>query len=214
MTRTISSQRFPALITLMLLGFLLGLTLLPAATAATPKGERRLSVGMVAGGFRPFQESLRRIYGQSLWPSELQLGYALNDTLAFWVGARYWQASGDTILLQPIQPDESYALRLEVLALRLGMNYWLGRGCVAPFLGAGIQYAFFRERWQDLSIETRGQKAGIFGQMGGRWRLGRSLAALLQLEYSHLPAGSRNGVQEKVNLGGLGLSLGLRVGIL
>ncbi len=202
------------MITLMLLGFVLGVMLLPAAMSAIPKGKRRLSVGIVAGGFRPFQEAVRRIYGQSLWPCELQLGYGLNDKLAFWVGARYLRASGDTILLLPVQPDESYALRLEVLVLRLGMNYWLGRGCVTPFLGAGIQYAFFRERWQSLSIETRGQKAGIFGQMGARWRLGGSLAALLQLEYSHLPAGSGSGVQEKVSLGGLGLSLGLRAGIL
>jgi hypothetical protein len=214
MMRIISCRKFPATALLLVLGFLLGASLLPAATAPAPGAERRWSIGIAAGGFYPVQGAFRSIYGQPLWPLELQLGWALNDKLSLWAGARYLQASGSTILLQSVQPGETYVLRLQVLALRLGLNYWLGQGRIAPFLGAGIQHAFFREAWRDLPIEAQGQKTGFFAQAGGRWRLGRSLVALLQMEYSHLPGGKGSGAKETVDLGGLGLTLGIRAGLL
>jgi hypothetical protein len=210
--RTIDHGKFPA--TALLLVFLLGAALLPAATAPVPDGERRWSIGIAAGNFYPVQGAFRSIYGQPLWPLELQLGWALNDKLTLWTGARFLRVSGNTILLQSVQPGETYVVRLEVLALRLGLNYWLGQGRIAPFLGAGIQHAFFREAWRDLPIKAQGQKTGLFAQAGGRWRLGRSLVALLQMEYSHLPGGMGSGAKETVDLGGLGLSLGIRAGIL
>jgi hypothetical protein len=212
MMSIINFRKFPAAV--LLLGFLLGASRLPAATAPAPNEERRWSIGIVAGGFYPVQGAFRRIYGQPLWPLELQLGWALNDRLNLWAGARYLQASGSTILLESVQPAETYGLRLQVLALRLGLNYWLGQGRIAPFLGAGIQHAFFRETWRDLPIEAQGQKTGFFAQAGGRWRLARSLVALLQMEYSHLPGGEGYGAEEKIDLGGLGLSLGILAGIL
>jgi len=178
-----------------------------------PRGRaadgRRLSLGIAGGYFYPGRDSFRGVYGKSIWPVDLRLGWALSRRLDLGIGARYLGASGHTVLLQPWRPEEAYALRLQVLALRLGLNAWLGEGRLAPFLGAGVQYAFFKEKWSDVPLEAQGRKAGFFAQGGGRFRLGRSFYALLQLDYSFLPAGEWSGVEKKVDLGGLGLSLGV-----
>jgi len=179
-----------------------------------PAAAKRFFIGAAGGYFRPGQASFRRIYDRPAWPIELQLGWALDRKLTILGGARYLRATGRTVLVQAWLPDEAYAVRLDVLALRFGLNYGLGLGRFAPFFGAGIQYVFYREKWLDVSLEAKGGKTGFFALGGGRWRLGRSLHALLQLEYSNVPAGEGSGVSERANLGGLGLSLGIRAGIL
>jgi hypothetical protein len=186
----------------------------PAGRAAPPPaGGHRFFVAAAAGFFYPVQEAFRTIYEPPAWPLELQLGRELDRKLELYAAARYLRASGSTVPLPPLFPEESYALRLEVLCLRLGLNYRLGGGRVAPFIGAGVQYAFFRETWRDLPVETHGRRAGFFAAAGGRCGLARSLHLLAQLEYSSLPAGASGGLAESANLSGLSLMLGVRCGI-
>lgn len=186
---------------------------LPGFAATMPRGGQRFFIAAAAGIFRPGQDAFRQVYEKPAWPVELQLGWEVTPRLFLFGAARYLRASGNTIPLPSVHPEETYVLRLEVLALRLGLNYRLGRGRIVPFLGAGIQYAFFREKWQDLPIEAQGRKAGFFAQAGGRCRLSRSLHLLAQLDYSSIPAGAGSGYTESLNLGGPSLMLGLSCGI-
>jgi hypothetical protein len=201
---------FPAL----LLAFVIFLPCFSAPIPAEPAlaGGRRLFLGAAAGYFYPGQGSFRELYEKPAWPFELRLGWALKRNLFFFGAARYLRTSGSTRLDPVLHGEETYGLRLQVLTLQLGLNYFFGQRRLAPFLGAGLQYASFSEKWQDLPIETQGGKPGFSIQAGGRYRLGRSWHALAQMEYSSLPAG--NGAVSKVNLGGLNLSLGLMAGIL
>jgi hypothetical protein len=186
---------------------------LPGSIVSKPVGEYHLLIGAMAGYFYPSQSSFRKMYQKQFWPAELQLGWALNRSMIIFGSARYLQTSGSTILLAVQQPEETYALRLQILTLRLGLNYWIWPRRFTPFIGAGLHYAFFKEEWPDVPLMEQGRKAGFFAQGGGRYRLSHSLQFLLQLEYSFLPAGSGSGAQGKVNLGGLNLSLGLLAGI-
>jgi opacity protein-like surface antigen len=184
---------------------------LPASGVPKPVGEYHFFIGAAAGYFYPGQNFSRKIYEKPIWPVELQLGWALKRSMTLFAAARYLQASGNTVLLAVQQPEETYALRLQMLTLRLGLNYWFWPRRFTPFLGAGLNYAFFREKWLDVPLEIQRQKAGFFAQAGGRYCLSRRFHAMVQLEYSSVPAGS--GTQAKVNLGGLNLSLGLLAGI-
>jgi hypothetical protein len=201
------SALFPAVIILMV-----GISL-PGFAAPPPAGGHRFYIAAATGYFYPGQDTFRKIYAKALWSVELQLGWELNRQLALFGAARYMRASGSTILLSPIQPDESYALRLEVLYLRLGMNYRFRPRRFTPFLGAGLLAAFFKEEWLDVDLRTQGWKTGLFAQAGGRYRLGRSLHLLAQMDYSSVPAGAGGIVDERVNLGGMSLMLGLEAGI-
>ena len=185
----------------------------PGRAAPAPAGGQRFFVAAAAGVFYPLQGAFREVYGPPAWPLELQLGRELGRKMDLYAAARYLRASGSTVPLPPVFPEETYALRLEVLSLRLGLNYRLGGGRIAPFLGAGVQYAFFKETWRDLALEAHGRQAGFFVAAGGRCRLGRALHLLAQLDYSSLPAGAAGGVAERVNLGGVCLMLGARCGI-
>lgn len=184
-----------------------------ARAAPPPAGGHRFFVAAAAGFFYPVQEAFRTIYEPPAWPLELQLGRELDRKLDLYAAGRYLRASGSTVPLPPLFPEETYALRLEVLCLRLGLNYRLGAGRVVPFLGAGFQYAFFKETWRDLALEAHGRRAGFFAAAGGRCRLGRALHLMAQLDYSSLPAGASGGLAESANLSGLSLLLGVRCGI-
>ena len=206
MTRTTDRKPSLAFALALLLAGLLGAAPLPAA-------GKRFFAGAACGYFYPGQEAFREVYDRPAWPLELRLGWAPNGRLDLWGGARYLRVAGNTVPLAAAHPEETYPVRLQVLALRLGSSFWLGRGRIAPFVGAGAQYAFFQEKWTGLPIETRGNKAGFFAQAGTRFSLGRDLSATLHLEYSFLPAGKGSALAEKVDLGGLGLALGVRAAI-
>lgn len=184
---------------------------LPAFAKAGKYPQQRFFIGAAAGYFYPQQSVFRKIYNKPLWPVELQLGWTLSRKISFIAASRYLETSGNTVLLSVQRPGETYALRWRMANFRLGMNYWFWPSRFSPFLGAGVNYSFYREQWLDVPKLTEGKKTGFFVQTGGRYRLSRSLYALAQLEYLSVPAGS--GAQGKVNLGGLNFSLGLLAGI-
>jgi hypothetical protein len=184
---------------------------LPAVTAAAEKPLKRFFVGFAAGYLYPQQGNFREIYSKAIWPFELHLELAVGRKMSIFSSARYGETSGTTVLLSPPLPAETYALNWRMATLRLGMNYRLSSFRFAPFVGAGGSVSFYREQWLDAPLMTEGRKTGFFVQGGGHYRLQRRWHAMVQLEYSSIPAGS--GPRGQVNLGGLSLFLGLLAGI-
>jgi hypothetical protein len=184
---------------------------LPAVIGVEKMPPQRFFIALAAGCFYPQQGVFREIYGNALWPVELQMELALGRKISVFGAARYLETSGSTVLLSPRQLDETYALRWQMATLRLGVNYRLSSSRFSPFVGLGGSCSYFREHWPEAAATNEGWKGGFFIQAGGRYRLSRSWHALVQLEYSVVPAGS--GAQGKVNLGGLSLLLGLLAGI-
>lgn len=211
--RTTNRRKLQALAPSLAVLIFLAAFSLPGFAPPPPAGGQRFFVTAAAGFYYPGQGAFRKVYEKPVWPVELQLGWELNRALHLFGAARYERASGNTLLLSPRQPDESYALRLDILCLRLGVNYSFRPRRFAPFVGAGILYAFFRETWPQLPVAAQGRKAGFFAAAGGHYRLGRSVRLLAQLDYSSIPVGAGNGLAERVNLGGLSLMLGLGCGI-
>jgi hypothetical protein len=212
MMKITAEKNFRAPAVLLAVSLWLSFFSLPAITGAEQMPQKRFFVCLTAGYFYPGQSSFRKIYEKSIWPVELQLGWAFNRSMAIFGAARYLRTSGSTILLAVQEPEETYALRLQILTMRLGLNCWFRPRRFTPFLGAGVSYNFYKEQWLDAPLASEGKKAGFFIQAGGRCRLSHRWHALAQLEYSVVPAGS--GAKGKVDLGGLNLSLGLMAGIL
>jgi opacity protein-like surface antigen len=209
--RTISGKSFRPSVFLLAAFLWPAFFSLPATTEAEKIPQRRFFIGLAAGYFYPQQGTYREIYGKVIWPAELQLEWALGRKMSVFCASRYLGTSGHTVLLAEQRLEETYALRWRMATLRLGMNYRLGAARFSPFLGAGVNYSFYKEQWFDVPLATEGKKAGFFIQAGGRYRLHRHWHAQAQLEYSMIPAGS--GAQGRVNLGGLSLFLGLQAGI-
>lgn len=211
MIRTTEKRPLPA--AALLLSALL-LPALAARTMAAPRPEgSRLFAAVSAGYFHPLSGDVRAIYDRPAWPLELQLGWRVQPRLDLYAAARFLQLKGKTILGAAQESAESYSVRLQLLALRLGAGFCAGNGPISPYLGAGIQYGFFKEEWPAVPLETNGGRAGVFAAAGVRLRLARSLHLVTLMDYSFQPGGlgSRG---KQVNLGGLSLTLGVRAGIL
>jgi opacity protein-like surface antigen len=201
-----------AAVAALLAALLLHPALAPQAAAA--RAEKRLFIGAAAGYFHPLQSSLRAIYGGPTWPLELRLGWQARPRLGLFVAGRFLQAEGRTVAGEGDDGGDPYALRLRVLSLRLGAELAAAGGALAPFLGAGVQYALFKEEWLETPLPaSSGGHAGCFALAGGRLRLARGLQLAAWLDYSWQPSGwgSRG---QRVDLGGLSLMLGMRVGII
>ena len=183
----------------------------PAVTQDKKMPSRRFFIGAAAGYYYPQHEPFRRIYDQAIWPVELQLDWDIFRNVTVFGAARYLETSGNTVSLFPQLPAETFALNWRMTTLRLGMNYRTGRSRFTPFVGLGGSFSFYREQWRDFSLSKEDQKPGLFFQAGGRYRLHRCWQALVQIDYSLVPAGS--GPRGKVDLGGVSLFLGVMAGI-
>jgi hypothetical protein len=207
-----TEPRSLAAVAALLAALLLHPSLAPQAAAA--RAGKRLFIGVAAGYFYPLQSSLRAIYDRPAWPLELQLGWQARPRLDLFVAARSLQAAGRTVASDGQKGGDAYELRLRTLALRLGAEIRASDGAIAPFLGAGVQYAFFKEEWLDTPLPaSSGGHAGFFALAGGRLRLTRALHLAAWLDYSWQPSG-RGSRGQHVDLGGLSLALGMRVAIL
>lgn len=206
MTRTIERRA-------LLLAAFLAFACLPRSAAASGTQERRLFASASAAFLHPLSAGLRRVYDRPGRPLELQLGWGVGRRLDLLLSGRWQSASGETVLPDPVSPGESYPLRMRVLALRLGAGFRAGDGAVAPCFAGGFQYGWFREKWPAADAEESGSGLGVFAQGGCCLRLGRSFRLLALLDYSYAPMKGA-GESGRIDLGGIGLQLGLRFNIL
>ncbi len=197
----------------LLLAALLAFACLPgrAATGGTP--ERRLFAAASAAFLHPLSADFRRVYDRPGWPLELQLGLGIGGRFDLLLSGRWQSANGETATADPVSAGESYPLRMRVIALRLGAGYLAGDGAVAPYVAGGLQHTWYREKWPDAGAEESGGGLGVFAQGGGCLRLGRRFKLLALLDYSYAPM-KRPDTGKRVDLGGIGLQVGVRANIL
>ena len=196
----------------LLLAAFLAFACLPCRAAASGTPGRRLFAGAGAAFLHPLSADFRRVYDRPGWPLEAQLGWRIGPRLDLLLSGRWQLARGETVVPDPVGPRESYPLRMRVFALRLGAGFRLGDGAVAPYVAGGFQQAWFRERWPDAEAEENGSGFGVFAQGGCSLRLGRVFQLMALLDYSYAPMkGDETGT---IDLGGVGLQIGIRAAIL
>lgn len=208
MTRTTAERRHGLAPVLLLVALFLTPTVVPGAEKPT----RRIFLGAAFGYYYSGQSEFRNVYDRAILPLELSLGWKVNRRLSLFAAVRHMKCQGETVVEDFEQVEESYPVQWRMLTVRLGGDYFFSGSRLAPFLGVGASYSFYKEEWPSANWTGENDKAGFFVQGGGCYRFGHNLDARLQLEYSSIPAG--RGSRGNVNLGGLTASLGLTVAFL
>jgi hypothetical protein len=197
----------------LLLAAFLACACLPGRAAARGAEEGRLFAAASAAFLHPLSADFRRVYDRPGWPLELQLGLGIGGRFDLLLSGRRQSARGETVAAGALGVGEPYPLRLRLLALRLGVAFRAGNGAVAPYVAGGLQHCWYREEWPEAGAEESGGGFGLFAQGGCRLRLSRVFQLLALLDYSYAPM-NRPGMDGRVDLGGIGLQLGLRFKIL
>jgi len=169
----------------------------------------RTSVSFSTGLFRPKEESFRKLYGSFKFQTELSLRYRLWQGTSLYSGLRYFSTRGTTAISGPEFQDEKYALKFTMYSILLGLNYSWSLKSLSPYIGSGISYNIYREAWDQTSISFEGKNLGFFLVAGIEYFIGKKFSLLGGAKYSHIPTQKGSKLVEKVNLGGLALSLGL-----
>ena len=181
------------------------------ALAQDQEKKTGLSISLSAGIFYPQQRSFRLIYGTVQVPLGIQLSWAPSTRVAFHLGFKHLSFSGNTIVIGPIFIPETYSIKFKNSSVRLGFSYVLrSRRKLTMFVGGGGSANFFKEKWEGLTLTRNGRKVGFYILTGNEYSLGKRFSLFSLLEYTNVPTGTGSRLIEKVNLGGLELSLGLR----
>lgn len=188
-----------------------GTLLIPPALAQDQEKRTGFSISLSAGIFYPQQRSFRLIYGTVQIPLGIQLSCALSSRVALHLGFKYLSFSGNTIVIGPIYVPETYSIKFNNSSVRLGLTYALrSRKKLTMFFGGGGSTNSFKEKWEGLSLTREGRKVGFYILTGNEYSLGKRFSLFSLLEYTNVPTGTGSKLIEKVNLGGLELSFGLR----
>lgn len=176
--------------------------------SATEVESSRLSISISAGVFYPLQESFRRLYGSSQWPVSFQLDFRLSEGFFVFTGFRYLFSRGETAIVGEEYMPEHYPINLAVSTVKLGLFYTFLPRRVFLFFGGGVNYNFYKERWEETPISFEGKRFGFLAQGGARYSLSQKFSLVARIEYSSVPTKASSKLASEINLGGLEFSLG------
>lgn len=169
----------------------------------------RFSFSFSAGCFVPQQESFRQLYGSVQFPLNLQTNYVLSPQADLFAGLRYLASKGETEIVGSEFVPESYPISFILYSGKLGISYYFLRTRLSLFMGSGLSYNFYKEKWQNTEISAQDKKFGFFAQGGTGYLLGKKYSVVGRIEYSSISTRESSKLQKKINLGGLEFSLGL-----
>jgi len=175
------------------------------------KEPPRFNVSTSVGVLRPSDESFRALYGGSHAPVAVQLEYRLWSRLALFGGVQYLGADGRTIAEGVQDGDESFPLRFTTYSIRAGALVLVPKRKWTMFAGGGANYSTYREEWTGAPISVSGTAYGLVVQAGARRVLTGPISLSGGVEYTYLPADSDASPGGTIDLGGLGVSLGVGI---
>jgi hypothetical protein len=165
------------------------------AVAGTARAEG-LFIAARGAYFSPTDKAFREIYGYGIsWGGEIS--FSLSERTDVWAGGDYYSKVGKLGLTED-------ATKIRIAPLAAGVKFYLSRGRLRPYVGAGAAYFQYKETNNIGTIEK--------GDVGFVARAGL-LVMLAPTFFMDIQAGwSTCRVQPaevKANLGGLSLGLGL-----
>ena len=116
--------------------------------------------------------------------------YVLMKNVSIYSGLRYLSYNGETKIAGPEFQEEKYNLKFTMYSIPLALIYSHSFKNIHPFLGGGISYNIYREKWDQFNISFEGKNLGFFLIAG-------------------IPTKKGSKLDENVNLGGTEFSLGL-----
>ena len=159
--------------------------------------------------FSPQQQVYKDLYGSSSFPINVRIGYMFLKQIMIFSGIRYLSSRGETATSTPSYFEESYTTRLTIISIPLGINWYLGSGKYIPFVGLGGYYHSYKETWDSLDVEYKGNKFAFFAQAGIQLSLSSRISLFLQGSYTTLPTGVVTTIAYGINLGGVSVGIGV-----
>jgi len=175
------------------------------------KQSPRFDVSVLAGVLRPSDESFRALYGGSHVPIAVQLEYRLRPRLALFGGVQFVGADGRTVAEGAQTGDEDFPLRFTAYSIRAGALMLTAKRGWTVFAGGGANYSSYHEEWTGAPIAASGAAYGFVAQAGARHVLSGPITLSGAVEYTYAPADSDASPGGRIDLGGLGISLGVGI---
>jgi len=179
--------------------------------AQAEKEPPRFNVSTAVGVLRPSDESFRALYGGSHVPVAVQLECRLWPRLALFGGVQFLGADGRTIVEGAQVGDESFPLRFTNSSIRVGALVLMPKRKWTVFAGGGASYSTYHEEWTGTQISVSGKAYGFVAQAGARHVLTGPISLSGGVEYTYVPANSDASPGGTIDLGGLGVSLGVGI---
>jgi hypothetical protein len=168
-----------------------------------------VSISLSFGYFQPKEKAFKDLYGNNKFQLNFSLRYVLMKNVSIYSGLRYLSCNGDTKIVGPEFQEEKYDLKFTMYSIPLALIYSQSFKNIRPFLGGGISYNIYREKWDQLAISFDDKKLGLFFIGGVEYFIGKRFSILGRTQFSSIPTKQGSELDENVNLGGTEYSLGL-----
>ncbi len=168
-----------------------------------------VSISFSFGYFQPKEKAFKDLYGNNKFQLNFSLRYVLMKNVSIYSGLRYLSCNGQTKVVGPEFQEEKYELKFTMYSIPLALIYSYSFKKIYPFLGGGISYNIYREKWDQLSISFEDKNLGFFLIAGVEYFISKRFSLLGRTQFSSIPTKKGSELDENVNLGGTEYSLGL-----
>ena len=168
-----------------------------------------VSISFSFGYFQPKEKAFKDLYGSNKFQLNFSMRYVLMKNISIYSGLRYLSCNGETKIAGPEFQEEKYNLKFTMYSIPLGFIYSQPFKNIHPFLGGGISYNIYREKWDQFGISFEDKNLGFFLIAGVEYFISKKFSLLGRTQFSSIPTKQGSKLDENVNLGGTELSLGL-----
>jgi opacity protein-like surface antigen len=168
-----------------------------------------VSISFSFGYFQPREKAFKDLYGSNKFQINFSMRYVLMKNVSIYSGLRYLSCSGDTKIAGPEFQEEKYNLKFTMYSIPLALIYSHSFKNIHPFLGGGINYNIYREKWDQFNISFEDKNLGFFLIAGVEYFISKRFSLLGGTQFSSIPTKKGSKLDENVNLGGTEFSLGL-----
>jgi len=168
-----------------------------------------VSISFSFGYFQPKEKAFKDLYGNNKFQLNFSMRYIVMKNVSIYSGLRYLSCSGDTKIAGPEFQEEKYDLKFTMYSIPLALIYSHSFKNIHPFLGGGISYNIYREKWDQINISFEGKNLGFFLVAGVEYFISKRFSLLGRTQFSSIPTKKGSKLDENVNLGGNEFSLGL-----
>jgi len=168
-----------------------------------------VSVSFSFGYFQPKEKAFKDLYGKNKFQLNFSMRYVLMKNLSIYSGLRYLSCNGETKIAGPVFQEVKYNLKFKMYSIPLGFIYSHSFRKLHPFLGGGISYNIYREKWDQFGISFEDKSLGFFLIAGVEYFISKRFSLFGRTQFSSIPTKKGSELDENVNLGGTEFSLGL-----
>jgi len=167
-----------------------------------------VSISFSFGYFQPKEAAFKDLYGNNKFQLNFSMRYVFMKNLYIYSGLRYLSCNGETKITGTVFQEEKYNLKLKMYSIPVGLIYSRPFKNIHPFLGGGISYNIYQEKWDQFDISFEDKNLGFFLIAGVEYFISKRFSLLGGTQFTSIPTKKGSKLDENVNLGGTEFSIG------